>query len=157
MNIMIEDLIDQYMHKLFGLEEAFLQTIDNEFLSTDYFMPLTEICTSIKSASFSHCVGMTVETDSTWNKFFMSFKDTFLDIDIALMKLAQIFAKECSKQIDGNQDFVYRYYEHFLPMLKKFSKLRSTYNKDIDKGFNRLVFRDRISPAEAMSCTHQFA
>jgi hypothetical protein len=87
----------------------------------------------------------------------MSFKDTFLDIDNALMKLAQIFAKECSKPTDINQDFVYRYYEHFLPMFKKLSKLRSTYNNDLDKGFNRLIFRDRILPAEAMSCTHQFA
>jgi hypothetical protein len=42
-------------------------------------------------------------------------------------------------------------------MLKKLSKLRSTYNNDIDAGFDRLIFRDRISPAEAMSCTHQFA
>jgi hypothetical protein len=87
----------------------------------------------------------------------MSFKDTFLDIDSALMKLAQIFAKECSKQDDANHDFVYRYYEHFLPMLKKLSKLWTTYNHDPDKGFNRLSFRERITPAEAMSCTHQFA
>jgi hypothetical protein len=120
-------------------------------------MPVTEICTVVKKASFSHCVGMTVETNGNWNEFFMSFKDTFLDINNALMKLAQIFAKECSKPTDINQDFVYRYYEHFLPMLKKLSKLRSTYNNDLDKGFNRLIFRDRISPAEAMSCTHQFA
>jgi hypothetical protein len=42
-------------------------------------------------------------------------------------------------------------------MLKKLSTLRSTYNDDIDNGFNRLIFRERISPAEAMSCTHQFA
>jgi hypothetical protein len=42
-------------------------------------------------------------------------------------------------------------------MLKKLSKLRSTYNNDLDTGFNRLIIRDRITPAEAMSCTHQFA
>jgi hypothetical protein len=142
---------------LYSLEEAFIRTIDNEFLSQDYFMPLNDICNVVKSASFSHCVGLTTETDSTWNEFFMSFKDTFLDIDVGLMKLAQIIAKECSKQNDANHDFVYKYYDHFLPMLKKLAKLRNTYNHDPDKGFNRLIFRDRITPAEAMSCTHQFA
>jgi hypothetical protein len=44
MSIMIQELIDQYMQKLYSLEEAFIRTIDNEFLSTDYFMPLNDIC-----------------------------------------------------------------------------------------------------------------
>jgi hypothetical protein len=157
MSIMIQELIDQYMHKLYTLEEAFIKTIDNEFLSTDYFLSLSDICGVVKSVAFSHCVGLTTETDSTWNEFFASFKDKFLDIDNALIKLAQIFTKECSKQVEANADFVYRYYEQFLPMIKKFSKLRTTYNHDADDGFNRMIFRDRISPAEAMSCTHQFA
>jgi hypothetical protein len=157
MSIMIQELIDQYMHKLNTLEEAFIRTIVNEFLSTDYFMSLSDICKVVKSASFSHCVGLTTETDSTWNKFFASFRETFLDIDNALIKLAQIFAKECSNQVEANQEFVYKYYEHFLPMIKKLSKFRATYNHATDKAFNRLIFRDRITPAGAMSCTHQFA
>jgi hypothetical protein len=75
----------------------------------------------------------------------------------AMIKLAQIFAKECSLTATLNQDFIYKYYEHFLPMLKKLSKLRSTYDNDFSEGFNRLIFRERISSAEALSCTHQFA
>jgi hypothetical protein len=118
MSIMIEELIDQYMRKLYTLEEAFIKTIDNEFLSMDYFLSLKDICNVVKSAAFSHCVGLSTETDSTWNEFFASFKDTFLDIDNAIVKLAQIFAKECSKQAEVNQDFVFKYYEHFLPMIK---------------------------------------
>jgi hypothetical protein len=54
MSIMVENLIDQYMLKLYSLEAAFLKTIDNELLSTDYFLPVTEICTVVKKASFSH-------------------------------------------------------------------------------------------------------
>jgi hypothetical protein len=138
MSIMVENLIDQYMLKLYSLEAAFLRTIDNELLSTDYLMPVTEICTVVKKATFSHCVGMTVETNDNWNEFFTSLKDRFLDIDNAIIKFAQIFAKECSKTTTINQDFVYKYYEHFLPMLKKLSKLRSTYRENLERGKNGL-------------------
>jgi hypothetical protein len=157
MSIMVENLIDQYMLKLYSLEATFLTTIDNELLSTNYLLPVSEICSFIKKASFSHCVGMSVQTDNDWNEFFTSFKDRYLDIDNALIKLTNIFAKECSMSANLNRDFVYKYYEHFVPMLRKLSKLRHTYDTDLKEEFNRLIFRDRISPAEAMSCTHQFA
>jgi hypothetical protein len=132
-------------------------TINNELLSTDYVLPAVEVCLFIKKVSFSHCVGMTVQTDNDWNEFFTSFKDRFLDIDNALIKLSHVFAKECSMSANMNRDFAYKYYENFVPMLRKLSKLRHTYNTDLKEEFSRLIFRDRISPADAMSCTHQFS
>jgi hypothetical protein len=120
-------------------------------------VPVSEVCAIIRKLSFSHCVGMTAQSDDDWTLFFTSHRERFLDIDNALMKIAQIFAKECSMQSSTNTDFIYKYFNNFLPMIKKLANIRNSYSQQINDGFNRLIFRDRITPNEALSCTHQFA
>jgi hypothetical protein len=157
MSSMIENLIDQYMLKLHSLEATFLRTIDKELLGNNFNAPVSEVCAIIKKLSFSHCVGLTVQSDDDWKAFFMSYRDTFLEIDVALLKIAQIFTKECSMNGNMNTDFIYKYFDNFLPMIKKTAKIRKSYDHQVSDELNRLIFRDRITPAEALSCTHQFA
>jgi hypothetical protein len=119
MSSMIENLIDQYLIKLHSLEAAFPRTIDKELLANVFNVPVTEVCAIIKKLSFSYWVGLTVQSDDSWKLFFMSHKDRFLDINNALMRIAQIFAKECSMHSNMNTDFIYKYFDYFLPMMKK--------------------------------------
>jgi hypothetical protein len=151
MSSMIENLIDQYMLKLHSLEAAFLKTIDKELLGHNFNAPVSEVCAIIKNLSFSHCVGLTVQSDDDWKAFFMSHKGRFLEIDNAFLKIAQIFNKECSMNSNMNEDFVYKYFDNFLPMIKKIANIRDSY---VTAEFKRLIFRERITPAEALICTY---
>jgi hypothetical protein len=89
-------------------------------------VPGSEVCAIIRKFSFSHCVGLTAQGNDDWTLFFTSHRERFLDIDNALLRIAQIFAKECSMQSSLNTDFIYKYFDNFLPMITKLANVRNS-------------------------------